>query len=260
MHMLSRNPAAAYRRVALEARIEASGSADLTRICLEEAQAALGQALIALDRSLTPPREPLTRAQTIMLWLAQSVAPWLTTRDDMAERVAVLMDHLHTNNDDSWFWFEDSVRYDAGMLPEALLAGGIALDDDRAVESAFEALRWLDDVCDRDDHVRFPGHLGMPHGQTTAGTGDEQPLEAHALVRAHARSWELTGDHWFRDRAALTHSWFNGRNRLGVAVADDDGGCFDGLSAHGVNRNQGAESTLAYLSTMQRTRSFAATR
>jgi hypothetical protein len=75
MHMLSRNPAAAYRRVALEARIEASGSADLTRICLEEAQAALGQALIALDRSLTPPREPLTRAQTIMLWLAQSVAP-----------------------------------------------------------------------------------------------------------------------------------------------------------------------------------------
>lgn len=75
MQMLTRNPAAAYRRVALEARIEASGGADLTRICLDEAQAALGQALIALDRSQTPPSEPLTRAQTIMLWLAQSVAP-----------------------------------------------------------------------------------------------------------------------------------------------------------------------------------------
>lgn len=75
MHMLSRNPAAAYRRVALEARIEASGSGDLTRICLEEALAALGQSLIALDRLQTPPREPLTRAQTIMLWLAKSVAP-----------------------------------------------------------------------------------------------------------------------------------------------------------------------------------------
>lgn len=75
MQMLTRNPAAAYRRVALEARIEASGSADLTRICLEEAQAALGHALIALDRGLAVPREPLTRAQTILLWLAQSVAP-----------------------------------------------------------------------------------------------------------------------------------------------------------------------------------------
>lgn len=75
MLMLARNAAAVYRRVALDARIEASGSADLTRICLEEAVAALGQALIALDRSLPVPKEPLTRARTIMVWLAQSVAP-----------------------------------------------------------------------------------------------------------------------------------------------------------------------------------------
>lgn len=75
MQMLSRNPAAAYRRVALEARIEASGGGDLTRICLEEAQAALGQALMALDRGQPCPREPLERAQTIMVWLTQSVAP-----------------------------------------------------------------------------------------------------------------------------------------------------------------------------------------
>ncbi len=75
MQMLNRNPAAAYRRVALEARIEASGSADLTRICLEEALAALGQSLIGFARAQTPSRGPLDRAQTIMLWLAQSVSP-----------------------------------------------------------------------------------------------------------------------------------------------------------------------------------------
>jgi flagellin-specific chaperone FliS len=73
MQMLSHNPAAAYRRVELDARIAASGQADLTRICLEEAEAALGQALIALDRSQTPPRGPLLRAQSIALWLARSV-------------------------------------------------------------------------------------------------------------------------------------------------------------------------------------------
>ena len=84
--MLARNPAAAYRRVVLDARIEAAGRADLTRICLEEAEAALGAALIALDRcqtphkvapdpAQTPHREPLERAQTILLWLARSVAP-----------------------------------------------------------------------------------------------------------------------------------------------------------------------------------------
>ncbi|MFO6430868.1 hypothetical protein ACLBKT_12370 [Erythrobacter sp. W302b] len=86
MQMFSQNPAAAYRRVALEARIEASGSAELTRICLEEAHAALGQAMRAVERplpghseavsgSLPGCRDALSRAQTILLWLAGSVAP-----------------------------------------------------------------------------------------------------------------------------------------------------------------------------------------
>lgn len=75
MKLIARHPAAAYRRVELDARIEASGGADLTRICLEEASAALGQALIALGRSQAVPSEPLTRAQTILVWLAGSVAP-----------------------------------------------------------------------------------------------------------------------------------------------------------------------------------------
>ena len=75
MQMLSRNPAAIYRRIELDARIEASGKGDLTRICLEEAEAALGTALALLDRSQTPPRDALARAQSIMVWLTQSVAP-----------------------------------------------------------------------------------------------------------------------------------------------------------------------------------------
>jgi hypothetical protein len=84
MQMLSHNPAAAYRRVELDARIEAAGAADLTRICLEEAVAALGQALLGLDRAPdTVPREALVRAQTITLWLARSVAPEHPLRESL---------------------------------------------------------------------------------------------------------------------------------------------------------------------------------
>lgn len=75
MKMLSQNPAAAYRRVELDARIEAAGAADLTRICLEQAITALGQAMLALERQPgRVPHEPLSRAQAIALWLAGSVA------------------------------------------------------------------------------------------------------------------------------------------------------------------------------------------
>lgn len=84
--MLSQNPAAAYRRVDLDARIEASASADLTRICLEEVIAALGQALVALERSPDrPPSDPLSRAHGIALWLAQSVADDNPLRDQLRQ-------------------------------------------------------------------------------------------------------------------------------------------------------------------------------
>ena len=75
MQMLHRSPAAAYARVDLDARIEASASADLTRICLEQAAAALGQALVALERDpAAMPREALSRAHGIALYLARTVA------------------------------------------------------------------------------------------------------------------------------------------------------------------------------------------
>ena len=40
--------------------------------------------------------------------------------------------------------------------------------------------------------------------------------------------------------------WYFGRNRLGISMYDEQtGGCYDGLERDGVNRNQGAESTLS---------------
>ena len=75
MHF-SNGPANAYRRVDLDARIEASSGEDLTRICLEEAVASLGQAIVAIEhRPGQVPREALSRAHGIAIWLARGVSP-----------------------------------------------------------------------------------------------------------------------------------------------------------------------------------------
>ena len=42
--------------------------------------------------------------------------------------------------------------------------------------------------------------------------------------------------------------WFLGKNDLRTPLYDfETHGCNDGLESHGVNRNQGAESTISYL-------------
>ena len=51
-----------------------------------------------------------------------------------------------------------------------------------------------------------------------------------------------------RGQAVRTFEWFLGRNTHGVPVYDfASGGCHDGLGHDGLNPNEGAESTLAYL-------------
>ena len=57
-----------------------------------------------------------------------------------------------------------------------------------------------------------------------------------------------TGDGRWEQEARRSFEWFLGRNDLGLALYEPaGGGCYDGLQREGVNINQGAESTLAFL-------------
>ena len=86
------------------------------------------------------------------------------------------------------------------------------------------------------------------HPVPVTDDGDEQPLEAAALVEALVEAMVSTGDHEYGPQAVLAFEWFLGRNRYGLAVYDfASGGCHDGLGATGVSENEGAESTLAFL-------------
>ena len=63
------------------------------------------------------------------------------------------------------------------------------------------------------------------------------------------------------DGVRAAAAWFQGDNDAGQVMWDPEtGGGFDGLHADGVNLNQGAESTLALLSTLQHAQRFSACR
>ncbi len=159
-----------------------------------------------------------------------------------------LVDAYERTASDTWRWFEDDLRYDNARVPQALIVGGEALGRQDAVAAGLESLSWLGDECGlADGMLRLPGHCGRHRDEPAPGDGDEQPLDASALVEAELAAFAVTHDPEHGARAQTAFDWFLGRNRLNRPLYDfATGGCGDGLGEDDINGNEGAESTLAF--------------
>jgi glycosyltransferase involved in cell wall biosynthesis len=148
----------------------------------------------------------------------------------------------------TWRWFEDDLGYDNARLSQALIVGGEALGSKEAVAAGLESLSWLGDESGlADGMLRLTGHLGRSRNEPVPGRGDEQPLDAAALVEAELAAFAVTRDPEHGARARTAFEWFLGRNRLSRPLYDfATGGCGDGLGHDAINENEGAESTLAF--------------
>ena len=151
--------------------------------------------------------------------------------------------------DPTWPWPEAEVTYESAILGHALVAAGRRLGDPAMAQLGLATLEWLIQAqVSREGHVDLIGNRGWwPRGAAPARF-DQQPIDAAALVEACSAAWTATGERRWLVEMRRAYGWFLGANAVGIAVADPErGGCCDGLSPIGVNANQGAESTLAWL-------------
>jgi len=151
----------------------------------------------------------------------------------------------------SWPWPQPRLTYANAVIPDVLLAAGSSLGDPQLVECGLAMLGWLLDVETAPGHLSVTPSGGWSPGEPRPGF-DQQPIEVSTLADACARAFELTGDSRWSRAVELAAAWFLGANDTGTVLADEvSGGCCDGLQARGRNENQGAESTLALVSTLQ---------
>jgi hypothetical protein len=154
-------------------------------------------------------------------------------------------------DDERWPWPEPRLAYGNALLPEALIAGGHAIGDDDAMSEGLRLLRWLVAAETLGDHFSFTSAAGRGSDDARPAF-DQQPIEAGSLADACARAFAVTHDEGWLEPLRSCARWFDGLNDAGVAMFDPEtGGGFDGLERTGVNQNQGAESTIAFVSTMQ---------
>ena len=160
-----------------------------------------------------------------------------------------LADQQRMNGSADWYWAEDVLAYDNARLPQSLIAAGMRLGDGKLVSEGMRSLKWYEaELGIAGPWLQLVGHRGRRRDDPLPSDGDEQPLDAAALVEAEVEAFLATGDEVHARHAVRAFEWFLGRNRLQRAVYDfATGGCHDGLGASDVNGNEGAESTLAYL-------------
>jgi hypothetical protein len=195
-----------------------------------------------------------------MAFAALGAADMVAYDPDHGSARALLFDALTTIGPipaGDWMWPEPRLSYANAALAEAVIAAGAALEHPLAIDRGLTMLGWLLDLATPRTHLSVTGAGGRgpnEHGPQF----DQQPIEAGAIADACWRAYTLTGDARWSQGVTAAAGWFAGENDSGLVMVDDtSGGSFDGLRPDSVNLNEGAESTLAFVSTMQRARSFA---
>ena len=176
---------------------------------------------------------------------------------EAAERLlrAALENIGRPSSSSRWPWPEARLTYANAALAEALLVAGSALDEPEVLADGLTLLRWLLNVQTRDGHLSVVSAAGRGPDDVDRARFDQQPIEVAALADACARAFDLTGEAHWSAAVHLCAGWFFGENDSGTVMYDAvSGGGYDGLERDGRNENQGAESTLALLSTAQQAR------
>lgn len=146
-----------------------------------------------------------------------------------------------------WEWFEIVLAYDNARLPEALLRAGRALGRQDFIDCGLKTLEWIvGQQTSPEGKFRAVGSESFGREYAAPMQFDQQPLEAQATVDACVAAFDVTHDEAWAHEAERAYRWYLGQNDLSLPLASTkDGGCFDGLTPAGLNRNQGAESILA---------------
>jgi len=224
---------------------------------LPESFRALARELIeSVLPTLADLRSLRAEAYVILAWgqLVSAGVADVKSFENMARAAARrLVECYHRSKRPDWPWFESRMTYANAVLPHALFSAANCWPSEPFLEVALESFNFLDRVTTVDDVFWPVGNSDWySHGEAKS-LYDQQPVEASTMAEAALAAFAATGGDDSLQIFHRAHRWFHGENSLKLPLADVEyGACHDGIIPGDVNRNQGAESTLAFLWTEMR--------
>lgn len=146
-----------------------------------------------------------------------------------------------------WKWYENVLTYDNGILPLALFHAAEIAGNEEFLHIAKESTAFLEELTMKNGYLNPVGNQGWMEKGGQMAEYDQQSIDVMAMVLLYFQAFQLTRDKDYLSKLFHTYLWFMGENSMRLPLYDHEThGCCDGLEQQGVNRNQGAESTLAY--------------
>lgn len=247
------------------------------RVPLDEvgSEDCFGRALWALTWVLTaPPQHGLVGPAEAMLhdalqWIPKLEHPrgrafsltalyqWHHARPHERDRILELsrpladslVERYREHSQPYWDWFLPDMTYANAKLPEALFRAYQMTGVEEYLQVAQHTMDFLSEKTFIDDMLCLVGNRGWySYRAEEPPLYDQQPIDAAAMVDSCLAAFDATAAATHLRRAWLALEWFFGRNHQEAFLYEGEaGGCFDGLMQHGVNLNQGAESTICLL-------------
>ena len=159
-----------------------------------------------------------------------------------------LVNCYHRSRRPDWPWFESQLTYANAVLPQAMFIAADCWPKEGSLDVAKASFAFLDHTTTAESIFWPVGNSDWyPHGEAKSPY-DQQPVEAATMAEAALTAFGILGEQQYLATFRRARAWFHGQNSLRQPLVDvQHGACYDGLQASGLNRNQGAESTLAYL-------------
>lgn len=159
-----------------------------------------------------------------------------------------LVSSYECESSSNWRWFEPYLTYANGRLPQALFEAYKNTDAKKHLLIAKESLDFILEIQMVNDKFVPIGNNGWYKKGGDRAMYDQQSIDASCMVEATNAAFRAIGDEKYGRTAETIFEWFHGRNSCGVPVYNSEtGGCYDGITPEGLNMDQGAEATVAYL-------------
>lgn len=182
------------------------------------------------------------------LYLYHTAVPNLYVAAIINKLNAKLLSNYEIHASSDWKWFENYMTYGNGILPESMLFAYLVTNKPIYKKVALDSLDFLMSKMFVNKNFKVISNNGWLHKGEEPKEYGEQPIDVAYTIHTLNSFYDAFGTPEYKHKMKMAFNWFLGKNHLNQIMYNPvSGGGYDGLERENVNLNQGAESTVCYL-------------